>query len=928
MRKQIITYTLITLATLVSCTLSIASSNSEDMQKFRDQMHRDYSIAGQDRNFSVSPVVPEILPNGSALFSSSAKATANFNDLLVSETVGPANFTQKDVDLTGIIGRGLAAVWSDDRDGAEAIYLQLFDNAGGPIGANRPLIAGQDFSLSEPKICSDNNGFFYVVWREDVNGFLQAARFDSTGNSQGPVFFVSDTVLVSYSGEFDVACLTDGRLVVAWENYTIGSEIILRIFETTGTVSGSAITVNSDGFFTDHLSPALAVGPNSDIAVVWEDYRSGTADIYFRRFNSAGVSQGAEIPISDLGARSAARYIPSLVYSSVHGYLAGWADMRNGQNIYLQKISSTGSLVGSNLLISAESSEFLNWGIDLAINSSNNLLASWTLYGIDNHIRLQRFNSVLQMDGSTTTVSAGTGNQRFAPSIIANLAGTMGLFWTDKSNNSTDIQAVILAEDGSTIRAEFTVNDDTAGSPSFDPDVVRHNNYDWGVVFTDRRRDDGDIMLQQIYIGGLLTGGNRRINADLAGGIQSQPAISSGAQKMCISWTDVRDDGSTGQNIVARFSKFNYDLTTEIIINDDFGSSAAHYESRSAVTNNGISLVIWTDTRQSSPRIFGQLIDAQNELINGNFLIGPSAVGQIGEMSEVSVDSVGRFIVSYLNRLAVGSPAVEVKAVSVSGVVIDLFDFSSDLSGFKIDNYDAGVNNDGNIILLWHAIAQGNSENFLTIFNSAGSILTQSFGISDDVLANPDRASLAIDPSGFIVATWIDHRTTRPTPFRQIFEPSMTPLQGNVPTYNVEAPYMQNPVAGASRGRGIFVWADARANGLNIYASQELYSPTATDDNGFSLPNSYSLKQNFPNPFNPATTISFSLPEATTVSLEIFNVLGQKIKTLINSDYPAGQHETVWDGTDETGSKVASGIYLYRLKTDQFSHAKSMVLMK
>lgn len=927
MKKQILTQTLITLMTLISCGLTQAgvNSNPEDMQKFRDQMHRDYSATSPN---SITPVIPELYPAKSYSSVSAAKTTANFDDLLISETVGPANFRQMDVDLAGIKGRGLAAVWSDNRDGANAVYLQLFDNAGGPIGGNVALVSGIDFDLSQPQICSDTNGYFYVVWREEVNGFLQAARFDSTGVSLGPIFFVSDTVAVSYSGEFDAACLDDGRLAVTWESYSIGSDILLQVFDIDGSRLGSLTTVNSDGSFSTHLSPAIAVGPNDEIAVSWEDDRSGTADIYFRRFTSSGTPLDPEIQISDLSARNSARYIPSVVFSSINGYLVGWVDLRSGQNLYLQKISTAGSLIGSNFLISDESSDFLNWGIKLAVNSNNSLLASWTQYGTDNHILLQRFNSGLFKDGPTTTVSSGTGNQRFGPAVAANQAGTIALLWTDRSNFSFDIRGVFLAEDGSVIRAEFTTNDDTVGSPSFDPDVVRFNNFDWGVVFADSRRDDGDIMLQQVYIGGLLTGSNRQINTDPAGGVQTQPSISSAAGKMCISWTDVRDNGSTGQNIVTRFSKFNYDLTPEITVNDDFGGSAAHYQAHSAITNSGVTLIIWTDTRQGSPRTFGQLFDAQNDPIDGNFLIGPSSPTHIGEMAAVSVDSVGRFIVSYLNRLASGSPVVEVKSVSVSGNVVDLFSFSSDQVGYKIDGYDVGVNHDGNIILVWHAFGQGQLENFLTVFNSAGSILTSSLGITDDNSAEPEPASMSVDPSGFVLITWMDHRTGRPTPFRQVFEPSLTPLQGNVPTYSAEGPNMQSPVTAASRGRGIFVWADARADGLNIYASQELYSPTATDDNQFSLPSNYNLKQNYPNPFNPTTTISFSLPEATQVSLEIFNVLGQKIKTILDAAYPAGYHQVNWDGVDDTGSKVASGIYLYRLKTEQFSHARRMVLMK
>jgi 5-hydroxyisourate hydrolase-like protein (transthyretin family) len=90
-----------------------------------------------------------------------------------------------------------------------------------------------------------------------------------------------------------------------------------------------------------------------------------------------------------------------------------------------------------------------------------------------------------------------------------------------------------------------------------------------------------------------------------------------------------------------------------------------------------------------------------------------------------------------------------------------------------------------------------------------------------------------------------------------------------------------------------------------------------------TVPDAYSLSQNYPNPFNPTTEINFRLPEASDVRLEIFNIMGQKVATLVNRRLEAGEYSFVWDG-----SEVASGIYLYRFQADDFSATKKMVLMK
>ena len=92
--------------------------------------------------------------------------------------------------------------------------------------------------------------------------------------------------------------------------------------------------------------------------------------------------------------------------------------------------------------------------------------------------------------------------------------------------------------------------------------------------------------------------------------------------------------------------------------------------------------------------------------------------------------------------------------------------------------------------------------------------------------------------------------------------------------------------------------------------------------------NGFSLGKNYPNPFNPETDISFSLPERTQVSLIIYNVLGEKVKTLVSGDMDAGTHTIHWNSRDEAGNSIASGIYFYRLKTESFDQTRKMVLMK
>jgi len=96
-----------------------------------------------------------------------------------------------------------------------------------------------------------------------------------------------------------------------------------------------------------------------------------------------------------------------------------------------------------------------------------------------------------------------------------------------------------------------------------------------------------------------------------------------------------------------------------------------------------------------------------------------------------------------------------------------------------------------------------------------------------------------------------------------------------------------------------------------------------------NLPSDFSLSQNYPNPFNATTQIQFSLPKSSHVKLEIFNILGQKVKTLVDEELQAGYKQVTWDGTDQESNRVASGLYFYRLSAgESFTEAKRMLLIK
>ena len=115
------------------------------------------------------------------------------------------------------------------------------------------------------------------------------------------------------------------------------------------------------------------------------------------------------------------------------------------------------------------------------------------------------------------------------------------------------------------------------------------------------------------------------------------------------------------------------------------------------------------------------------------------------------------------------------------------------------------------------------------------------------------------------------------------------------------------------------------------YQTDSLILSTQTDVDGEGdprLPTRVSLRQNYPNPFNAESRIGFALPVAGEVRLDVFNVLGRRVRTLLRRRLAAGEHEVVFDGTDASGAQLATGVYLYRVWTPSAQATRKMILVK
>jgi hypothetical protein len=103
---------------------------------------------------------------------------------------------------------------------------------------------------------------------------------------------------------------------------------------------------------------------------------------------------------------------------------------------------------------------------------------------------------------------------------------------------------------------------------------------------------------------------------------------------------------------------------------------------------------------------------------------------------------------------------------------------------------------------------------------------------------------------------------------------------------------------------------------------------TGADAGRPTVPTTFYVRQNSPNPFNASTRIDFDLPAKSQMSITVFNLLGQKVKTVLSGSLESGRHSVYWDGTDHDGTTVASGVYIYQVRTEHDSATRKMILLK
>lgn len=538
-------------------------------------------------------------------------------------------------------------------------------------------------------------------------------------------------------------------------------------------------------------------------------------------------------------------------------------------------------------------------------------------------------------------ICAASGDQ-FLPQIVSDGSGGAIIVWEDfRSGNNYDVYSQRISSTGLVL---WSLNGVVIAAVSYDqtmPAIISDYNGGAIITWTDFRSGNySDIYAQKINADGVPQWTTNGISVCNATNSQFNPSlISDGNGGAIVTWQDDRNGVFSG-NIYAQHINSSGLPTWES--NGVVICSKVTYRAKIAIASDGLSgaIIAWTDDRHSIGLNYDRDVYAQRIDVNGSVMWTADGI---------PVTSL------------IGSNQVYPKIINnrLNEVIVSWHD---NRNGVDVDIYSQRIKNDGSLmwnqngialctatesqtfpiivsdnsegaIVAWQDYRSGAYDVYAQRIDVDGSVLWTTDGVSVSAETNAQLSpDIASDGQGGAIITLVDYRDNgNQDIYAQrinnigIIQWTLNGIAVSVSTADQSTP----AVTSDGNGGAIITWWDYRNGSTSdIYAQQvsyggELGVVTEVKDN-VSSARSFNLEQNYPNPFNPSTTISWQSPLSGHQTIKLFDVLGKKVKTIVNGYFEAGNHSTLYI----VNSTLPSGVYFYQLRSGDFIQTKKMIYLK
>ncbi len=885
------------------------------------------------------PGIDTRLPAGKSTPLPWYQADAYLNDFRVNSEADSSSFSQSRAQVACSQWPMIAwAVWIDGRSPNGDVYIQRYDSLMNKSGGNsRVNDDTTQMAQNHPAIDCDSSGNAVVVWYDSRYPYGFGQRFGPSGRLGTNFRIGPDTISGTYDYP-DVAMLPGGGFVVSSALYHNGlgrQAVLASRFNAGGSLTGHSYADSAAG---NKGSTACGAAGNR-VIFAWFDNRNGQWDLYVRVFDLAGNPVSAAIRATEPAAVIQDYYNcrPALAVGDTGQFCVAWQDYRNGNNdIYAQRFDRSGTAQGGNFKVNSDAGS--SWqGYPQATYVRNgfgtgSLYISWLDLSAGSRIMYRGYDiyGAPLGEGALVNTAGYPGNHHgftfcYRPPTN-NYAAVVA--WDAIQNSQYDVYAcnINVTPYGS------RCNDDAVGANQNEPSVAADSTGRWAVAWMDDRRPD---LRQHIYVrpfnaaGSPLTGEARLSDTlmNSSGAFSPILAVTAGGDFIC-AWYGSRsvtgvlgtyDAGPTGGNI--RLSA-------------DTATAWTKMYPAAAMDNDTRFIVAWLDSRNS----------VYYDLYCRGF--GPGAAARTGQ--DLKVNLAGTEAQGHRPKaVALGAGRFALVYSQKNGSYADLYcrlaEVGTDTvtfvgAPFKVSDNPAAVNavycgagadTAGNFLAAWYDYRNYNV--MARWFDRNG--VAQGAGLDvGDNYTYPMNTNVIVDRQGRAAVTWAQNVISGADPdvMARAYNADRSPFTpvfrvNNDPTRR----YQGIPAVTEGGGNFYFAWEDGRHDtcGTDIFAKGYTWAELGVSSAPGSEPHSTRLRlePNRPNPFGQFTTIDYQLPRAGKVSLKVYNIAGQLVRTLVDGSQASGFHVARWDGRDERGREIAAGVYVARLDACGSSAARKLI---
>ncbi len=677
-------------------------------------------------------------------------------------------------------------------------------------------------------------------------------------------------------------------LIVIFMFFLSSNKLISQWQPDTRLTNDTAESVGTPG-----NSKWIAASGNK-LHVVWPDNRNGHHDIFYKRSSNNGESWSSEVKINDTDIET---YSPSIAVSGFKVHIV-WNDQRNGNGeIYYCRSTNEGVSWGNNIRLTNDS---FPSGSPSITCSGENINICWT--------DLRDGNAEIYFKKSTDNGTTWSTDTRLTTAASVSEMPALGqdglnlhVVWDDwRNGQNKEIYYKRSTDGGASWSSDFLLSNtpitvwgqtiSVSGSNIHVSYMVQTipNGFE---IFYKHSTDGGNTWSAEISI----------TNSNTVGA--STPAIFANGTVVHLVCTE---------NIIG-FRQLVYYRSTNNgnnwTIKDTLTNSAIIPDNPCIVSSNSEAHVVWNDSRDGNKEIYYKknstcnapftvsgLVSFKdnNQPVTGGFVKALKYNSQTSEIITIDstvINSNGTYMLSH-----------------VPSDVLDLMYYQNDdLLQFVPTYYVSTID--------WREATKINPTQNLTNINCQVYRINNTvnpFTISGQIIANLDNSTVTSMKDAIVYAKIGNE-------FRNygISGTSGSYITTKLPSGSYELITYRMGFAPVSQNVTI---TNSSLSNINVDLGSPLIGINTINEN---IPSNYLLSQNFPNPFNPYTTIKFDVPVAGLIKLSVYDILGREIEVLANENLTAGSYSVNWNA-----SNYPSGIYFYRMETREFSETKKMILIK